>query len=527
MNSTPRKAYSFIRFSSPKQELGDSLRRQTEKTEKYALDNNLELDANTRLMALGVSGYSGKHVAKGSALGGFLEACREEKIKPGTVLIVEALDRLGRLQVLDMFSIFADILRAGIEIHTLIDRQVYTIESINQNPSQIFISLGAMLGAHRESAGRGERISQAWGQKKRRAAEEKKCLTKRLPFWLEFRDGKIEKNLQRAAVVERIFQEKAKGLGKRKIAQILNAEKVPTFGKGAEWQHSYIHKILRNKATLGEFQMWKREKGKRVHDGDPIEGYYPPVVTYELWNAADRELSRGRPAGSTGEHTGADAGTGNLFTGLVYSAAANKMYYENKGCGTAWQYLTDRKGTSVNYMDFLTSVFLTLNHRVDWDAISAASKQKTKEDSALSEAINQRLTRLKDEAAKIVALLESGAGLKELTTKSHSIQTERERLEAQLQKLKSEKQSSVNPTELTAEGWHAQSEAKALAQKAAIRELISRIVVHQQRGKFDLHFRNGPVEKVQLSFKDKKLRHWNGSALVHPKPKEDSADSIN
>ena len=41
MNTTP-KAYSYIRFSTPEQEKGDSLRRQEKRAEEYCLKNNVE-----------------------------------------------------------------------------------------------------------------------------------------------------------------------------------------------------------------------------------------------------------------------------------------------------------------------------------------------------------------------------------------------------------------------------------------------------------------------------------------------------
>src|SRR5688572_4057085 len=39
------RAYSYLRFSRPEQIRGDSLRRQTELSERYARENGLELDA--------------------------------------------------------------------------------------------------------------------------------------------------------------------------------------------------------------------------------------------------------------------------------------------------------------------------------------------------------------------------------------------------------------------------------------------------------------------------------------------------
>lgn len=51
-----RKAYSYIRFLTPKQIKGDSLRRQLESFRQWAIEND-ELD--TSLRDLGVSAYSG------------------------------------------------------------------------------------------------------------------------------------------------------------------------------------------------------------------------------------------------------------------------------------------------------------------------------------------------------------------------------------------------------------------------------------------------------------------------------------
>ena len=64
------KAFSYIRFSTPDQLKGDSLRRQLTASEVYAEAHGLELD--TSLRDLGVSGFKGAHRTKG-ALGRFLK----------------------------------------------------------------------------------------------------------------------------------------------------------------------------------------------------------------------------------------------------------------------------------------------------------------------------------------------------------------------------------------------------------------------------------------------------------------------
>ena len=88
-------AYSYVRFSSRKQEEGDSIRRQMKMAQDYCdrmgyrLDNSLRQDR-------GVSAYRGKNVTKG-ALGDFLAKIAAGKISPPDILVVENLDRLTQL----------------------------------------------------------------------------------------------------------------------------------------------------------------------------------------------------------------------------------------------------------------------------------------------------------------------------------------------------------------------------------------------------------------------------------------------
>src|SRR4051794_17399302 len=100
------KAYSYIRFSTPEQLKGDSLRRQLQLSRDYALQHGLELDEE--LKDIGVSAFKGKNRTDG-ALGRFINLVREGKIEPGSVLLVESLDRLSRDQILAALSQFSEI----------------------------------------------------------------------------------------------------------------------------------------------------------------------------------------------------------------------------------------------------------------------------------------------------------------------------------------------------------------------------------------------------------------------------------
>ncbi|MFC3071202.1 recombinase family protein [Phenylobacterium soli] len=57
---TSRRAYSYVRFSTPEQARGDSFRRQWAMATKYAADHGLELDETMTFQDRGVSGYGSR-----------------------------------------------------------------------------------------------------------------------------------------------------------------------------------------------------------------------------------------------------------------------------------------------------------------------------------------------------------------------------------------------------------------------------------------------------------------------------------
>ena len=104
-------AYSYVRFSTPEQRKGDSLRRQIELSQRYAKDHGLTLDDT--FSDEGVSFYRGRN-AKEGALGAFIKAAETGRVKKGSCLLVENLDRLSREAPLDAIDQLRRILSLGI-----------------------------------------------------------------------------------------------------------------------------------------------------------------------------------------------------------------------------------------------------------------------------------------------------------------------------------------------------------------------------------------------------------------------------
>src|SRR2546421_12989435 len=112
---TPRRtAISYSRFSSPKQSKGDSQDRQDRLFRDFCQRHNLtplpEVFADR-----GRSGYKDEHRKKGR-LGQLVAMSKDERFERGTVIVVEAWDRLGRLRPDKQIDLIAELLRTGINI---------------------------------------------------------------------------------------------------------------------------------------------------------------------------------------------------------------------------------------------------------------------------------------------------------------------------------------------------------------------------------------------------------------------------
>jgi DNA invertase Pin-like site-specific DNA recombinase len=381
-------AYSYIRWSTDVQKLGDSERRQLEKSREYAQEHNLELIEE--MSDSGISAFRGKNVAEGK-LASFLKAIRDKKIKKGSYLLVENFDRLSRQDPLTAFGIFAEIVKAGIVIVTLHDEKQYG----NGNESDLgslIVSLVSMSRSHEESVVKSTRIASAWSNKRKNGNAAP--LTARCPLWLTL--PKIDPNNKtnaprhftvnkaRAAVVKRIFQDCAAGIGIHIIMNRLNSSKTPTFSGQGGWAKSSIGKILHNRAVLGEFQPCRRVGNKRIPEGEPIPNYYPAIISPDLFYKAEQSLNqRFLREGGKGKPIGGRR-SNNLFGGIMRCAYCNHpMHYQDKGRGHKYLVCYSAnagKGCSVKtYWDYpkFEASFITFIRDIDFNSIVSTDAEST------------------------------------------------------------------------------------------------------------------------------------------------------
>ncbi len=308
-------AYSYLRFSSPDQAKGDSLRRQTELRDAWLARSKVKLDTSVHLRDEGVSGFTGEHRSNPDrhALAAFLELVRSGRIPRGSYLIVESLDRLSREHIRPALTLLLNLIDAGIRVVQLLP--VVTLYDENVEPMQLMMGIMELSRGHSESLIKSERVGRAWQEKKRRAAADGDVLTKQVPGWLTVTGGKIVVIPERANTVRRIFKLAIEGHGLVVITKRLNAEKVPPMGRARHWASSYVSKILANRAVYGEYQPHKGHAGpNRKPDGPPITTYFPKILSEEDYLTARAALAlRRNKRGRIGKSV-------NIFQGILRDA---------------------------------------------------------------------------------------------------------------------------------------------------------------------------------------------------------------
>jgi DNA invertase Pin-like site-specific DNA recombinase len=315
-------ALVYVRFSTEQQSQGDSSRRQRELAEAVAHQRGLKIIEWVE--DLGVSAYRGSHIETGN-LGKLLDRIKAGKIERGTYLLFENFDRLSRLHVFDSTRVILDLYDAGLILITTADN---TIHGRDQGLLGLLRPMIEGERAHSESATKASRGRQIWENKRAKALNGEK-MTSVIPAWLmAIKDAKgrvidFKPIPERATLIVQMFTDTAHGMGKVAIAKRLNAARVAHWNASKGWYPSYIERILGSRAVIGEYQphrrvarefnaeLRKRIGGKRIAEGQPIEGYYPAVVSLSLW-----ERAKAARAGRRGKGGRKGTTLSNLFSGL-------------------------------------------------------------------------------------------------------------------------------------------------------------------------------------------------------------------
>jgi DNA invertase Pin-like site-specific DNA recombinase len=328
-------AYSYVRFSSPQQAEGDSLRRQTEAAADWCRRHGARLDTSTTFRDLGKSAYLGEHRKNPDrhALAAFLKLAEAGRVPRGSYLVIENLDRLSREHERAALRLWMDILDAGINIVQLTPETVFRHEKSDM--VDIMRAVLELSRGHGESARKSERIGAVWGAKKRAARDGKKPITRSCPAWLKVEGGKFVAIEARVNAIRLVYELAVAGHGIGAIVRKLNRDRVAPIGparngRKGHWARVSVGRLLATRAVLGEYQPRRRRGDRRALDGPPVPDFYPRVIDEDLWHAA-------REAVESRRHKGGRPGRGarvNLWAGLLRDAwTGGAVWWVSKGRG--------------------------------------------------------------------------------------------------------------------------------------------------------------------------------------------------
>jgi DNA invertase Pin-like site-specific DNA recombinase len=301
-------AYSYIRFSTGKQLKGSSLERQQAMLDEWAEANpSYTLNRELTFKDLGISGRSGKHLKNG--FGKLLEAITEKKaIGVGDVVLVEAIDRAGRMDMLAMLEILTPILKAGVSLITLDDKTVYDRASLNG--SHIYMLAAKIQSAFNYSEALSVRMKASYKSRNKLAAVDGVTPKRNTPVWLES-DGTLREDI--APFIKQAFEDYAAGLGERRIYERI-MEQVRTLPDNEESDKvrscfvrmapSTVKRWMSNRTAIGEWQ--------------GIPDVYPRVIEPELFYRVQKRMDeKFAPRSAPVKHK---------YTGLVVCGECGKNF---------------------------------------------------------------------------------------------------------------------------------------------------------------------------------------------------------
>jgi hypothetical protein len=285
-------AYSYRRFSSRRQEQGSSLARQLEMAQEVCTANGwqlVDLPPDEGVSAYKVNGddLMAANMHKGN-LGAFLERVQAGQIRPGSVLIVERLDRFSRNFYDIVFPVWLNLLQSDIEIYSCVTHTHYTLEAIRKNPMLAGMALIEMANANEYSSGMAKRVGKAISLRLAECSKGRKMnLGPWKPLWLDFSGKKGESGTYtlnaHAETVRRIVSEYIAGNGMSRIAKGLIRDRIPNLRHG-RWNQGTVSHLLKSEALTGN----------QTVNGVTLKRIYPAVVSEAQYTELGAKLAENR-----------------------------------------------------------------------------------------------------------------------------------------------------------------------------------------------------------------------------------------
>lgn len=265
----------------------------------------------------GVSAFRGKNLLQGK-FSDIKRRLQSGRIPRGSVLIVEALDRISRSDVSTALHLILELVNDyGLRIITL-QPEPREFRQGQIDMLALLMAVVYLAQATGESELKSVRSRDNWERRRHSAMSDGAVMTSMCPAWLEARNGKYVVNAEKAKTVREIFRLAKLGLGTIAIAKRFGTAGRKPIGRAEKWSSTYIRRIIGMRATYGVWEPHKIVDGVKLAL-PAVPDYYPPVVdkqTYDDANAAVAERRKRKVGGSTRKYV-------NLFQSLLYDAEGN------------------------------------------------------------------------------------------------------------------------------------------------------------------------------------------------------------
>ncbi len=331
--------WSFERVSHILQAQGAGLARQGCDALNWCDQHGLELADEHTLSDPGKSAYHAKHMRKGGPLDRFLELADRRLLGPGPVLLIEAVDRVSRMQSRKALEgVFLRLINADVTIVTIEDNNFYNKKKCDEDGSALIMLVLKCQAAHEYSARLARRQEYNWEEVRKELANgvvSRK--NQNAPTWVSWVEKHQRWELNEKAVAIARAMELLKNYGYSQTAKILNEEGHKPM-RASMWTSSNLSSLIRGSHQIygavaikpkGTWKPLERGANGELQDGsgkfyDPraqqgvvrggskepkeiIEGVFPPVlpkreVEEVVSIIATRNRTKNRPGPNTKMH---------------------------------------------------------------------------------------------------------------------------------------------------------------------------------------------------------------------------------
>ncbi|HCJ5680590.1 TPA: recombinase family protein [Escherichia coli] len=251
------KLYSYIRFSSMRQNDGSSYERQIRMAREVAAKYDLELVNDYQ--DLGVSAFKGAN-SKTGALSRFLDAIGRS-VPVGSWLFIENLDRLSRADIVSAQELFLSIIRRGITIVTGMDNKIYSLDTVTANPMDLMFSILLFIRGNEESQTKRNRTNssalikiKAHQENPQNPAVAIEEVGKNM-WWTDTTSGYVLPHPVFFPIVQEVVELRRNGRSTAEILDHLNATYTPppaaSHKRHSNWSRAMIERLFHTRALIG------------------------------------------------------------------------------------------------------------------------------------------------------------------------------------------------------------------------------------------------------------------------------------